>query len=61
VILKKLARQLKREPCTDTDIAKACFEYVRDSIKHAWDLKIDVITCKASDVLSHKTGYCYSR
>ena len=43
------------------DIAKACFEFVRDDIKHSWDFKLDTITCKASDVLLAGTGYCYAK
>lgn len=57
----EMARRLKGNLSTDTEIAKACFEYVRDSIKHSWDFQIDIITCKASDVLNHKTGYCYAQ
>ena len=44
--IQKAARDLKGDLETDIDVAKACFEYVRDSIKHTWDFKIDVITCK---------------
>lgn len=57
----ELARQLKGNKRSDTDIAKTCFDYVRDHIKHSWDFKIDAITCKASEVLKHKTGYCYAK
>jgi len=56
-----LAKTLRGGYESDVDIARACFEFVRDSIQHTWDYKIDVITCKASDVLTHKTGYCYSQ
>lgn len=59
--IQQLAKQLRGECKRDSDIAKACFEYVRDSIKHSWDYKIDTITCKASEVLKHKTGYCYAK
>lgn len=45
----------------DTDIARACFEYVRDDIKHSWDYKLNPVTCKASEVLEHGTGYCYAK
>ncbi|MBL4585059.1 MAG: transglutaminase family protein [Pseudomonadales bacterium] len=55
------AKRLKSHLKTDVYIAKACFEYVRDTISHSWDYKIDQITCKASDVLQHKTGYCYAK
>lgn len=59
--IQALATQLKSNLQSDVEIAKACFEYVRDSISHSWDFKIDQITCKASDVLLHKTGYCYAK
>ena len=42
-------------------VAKRCFEYVRDEIKHSWDFKFNPVTCKASDVLKHGTGYCYAK
>ncbi len=42
-------------------IAKACFEFVRDEIKHSWDHQLEPVTCKASDVLKHGTGYCYAK
>ena len=46
---------------TDEDIAKRCFEFVRDQIKHSWDHQLDPVTCKASQVLQHATGYCYAK
>lgn len=42
-------------------IAKACFDFVRDEIKHSWDYQLNPVTCKASDVLKHGTGYCYAK
>lgn len=42
-------------------IARACFEFVRDEIKHSWDYKLNPVTCKASDVLKYGTGYCYAK
>jgi len=59
--IQTLAKTLRADHSRDVDIARACFEFVRDSIRHTWDYRIDVITCKASDVLTHKTGYCYSQ
>lgn len=42
-------------------IIRACFEFVRDEIKHSWDYQMNPVTCKASDVLKHGTGYCYAK
>ena len=42
-------------------IAERCFVFVRDQIRHSWDYECDPVTCKASDVLEHGTGYCYAK
>lgn len=41
--------------------AKNCFEFVRDEISHSVDAQHSQVTCKASEVLQHKTGYCYAK
>lgn len=41
--------------------AKALFEWVRDTIPHASDIGADVVTCTASEVLTHRTGLCYAK
>ncbi len=46
----------------DEEIAKACFEFVRDAIKHSGDYPSDIsTTCKASEVLAYQTGWCYAK
>lgn len=60
------ARQLGRPETTGLlpdkqAIAQRCFEFVRDEIKHSVDYRMNPVTCKASDVLEHKTGYCYAK
>ncbi len=40
---------------------KLAFLFVRDQIQHSWDFKRNPFTCKASEVLTHKTGYCYAK
>lgn len=50
------------EGCQDEqELARRCFEFVRDQIKHSWDYRQNPVTCKASDVLMHGTGYCYAK
>lgn len=46
---------------SEEDIVRACFEFVRDEIKHSWDFQLNPVTCKASEVLSQGTGYCYAK
>jgi transglutaminase-like putative cysteine protease len=42
-------------------IAQACFEFVRDEIRHSADANDTIITIKASDVLKEASGYCYAK
>ena len=60
VVLKKAA-ELAASCVSEENIAERCFIFVRDSIKHSWDYRLNPVTCKASEVLIHGTGYCYSK
>ena len=59
--IQALAKKLSKGMGNDTAIAKHCFEWVRDEIHHSGDHKDDITTYKASDVLKHKTGWCYAK
>jgi transglutaminase-like putative cysteine protease len=59
--IQSLARELARSGSDERDVARRCFEYVRDEIRHSSDFKLNPVTCKASDALRHKTGYCYAK
>ena len=49
--------RVRQDNKTDIEIAKKCFEYVRDNINHTGDCKDNISTCKASDVLSRISIY----
>ena len=55
------AAELAEGAGTPAAVAKACFEFVRDHIKHSWDHRLNPVTCKASEVLEYGTGYCYAK
>lgn len=55
------AKALAEGAANKTEIAKRCFEFVRDEIHHSWDYRQNPVTCKASAVLEHGTGYCYAK
>ena len=57
----ELAKKIALENSNSLSIAKASFEYVRDQIHHSNDYQMNPVTCKASDVLKYKTGYCYAK
>ncbi|MDR2213644.1 MAG: transglutaminase family protein [Pseudomonadales bacterium] len=56
-----LARQLATRANSEIELVRVCFEFVRDEIHHSADFKLNPVTCKASDVLLYKTGYCYAK
>jgi hypothetical protein len=57
----KQAQVLSQGVSTPEEITKKCFEFVRDEIKHSWDYQQNPVTCKASDVLKYRTGFCYAK
>lgn len=54
---EKLAEGCKTVP----EIAESCFLFVRDEIYHSWDHQKNPVTLTASEVLRHRTGYCYAK
>lgn len=60
LVLQK-AKELTAGLTRVEDKAKVCFEFVRDEIKHSWDHQLNPVTCRASDVFIHGTGFCYAK
>lgn len=48
-------------PGNPIETARSCFQFVRDTIQHRRDFERNPVTCRASDVLRHGTGYCYAK
>jgi len=44
-----------------TEVARTCFEWVRDNIKHIGDYDIPTVACSASEVLKVGSGVCYAK
>jgi transglutaminase-like putative cysteine protease len=59
--VRATARRLAGNAASELDVARACFEFVRDEIRHSVDFRLNPVTCKASDALRHGTGYCYAK
>jgi transglutaminase-like putative cysteine protease len=43
------------------ETARRSFEFVRDEIRHTGDHGAGPVTWRSSDVLVHKTGFCYAK
>jgi hypothetical protein len=59
-ILSK-AKELAAGKENPTDVARSCFEWVRDKIKHIGDYDIQTVACSASEVLRAGSGVCYAK
>ncbi len=56
-----LAKELSSNVDSESEIANRCFQWVRDQVAHSLDHKRDPVTCRASDVLEYRTGYCFAK
>jgi transglutaminase-like putative cysteine protease len=59
--VRALALQLGNGECDHIRIARRCFEWVRDEVQHSVDFHRAEVTCRASDVLARRTGFCYAK
>ncbi|HAX74944.1 MAG TPA: ABC transporter ATP-binding protein [Cyanobacteria bacterium UBA11372] len=59
--IQAVAAELLARSKNKVELAKAAYEYVRDSIAHSCDIQGRVVTCEASSVLRHKEGICYAK
>ncbi|MDQ8023373.1 MAG: transglutaminase family protein [Moraxellaceae bacterium] len=57
----EMARVLARDASDEHALVRRCFEFVRDEVKHSWDYQLNPVTLKASEVLLHRTGFCYAK
>lgn len=55
------AAEIVGDATDDEEVARRCFLWVRDSVRHSSDHRNPVVTCTASDVLRHRAGFCYAK
>lgn len=56
-----LAAELGAGATDDESCARLTFEWVRDNVQHSVDFNRTEVTCRASDVLAERTGFCYAK
>ncbi|MDX8046458.1 transglutaminase family protein [Gracilibacillus sp. S3-1-1] len=60
-LIQETVYKLFESTLTEIDKVKKAFEFVRDEISHSWDIQGTLVTCAASEVLTHKQGICYAK
>jgi transglutaminase-like putative cysteine protease len=56
-----VARDLSDGVNDPIELARKCFEWVRDTIPHTMDAGHETVTFRASEVLRERTGFCYAK
>jgi RimJ/RimL family protein N-acetyltransferase len=59
--IRALAEELRSRSSDELSLVRRTFEWVRDNVRHSGDFPSEEVTCRASDVLLHRTGYCYAK
>jgi transglutaminase-like putative cysteine protease len=59
--VSRLAGELAIQAPGTIEVARRCFEWVRDEVQHSVDFGRDEVTCRASEVLAARTGFCYAK
>lgn len=55
------AKELADEATNEIDLIRKTYHFVRDEIKHSWDVQDKRVTIKASDVLRERVGICWAK
>ncbi|RII31535.1 MAG: transglutaminase [Geobacter sp.] len=59
--VRQKAIELTQSLADEVAKARCLYEWVRDAIPHSHDAGLDIVTCTASEVLSHGTGICFAK
>jgi ribosomal protein S18 acetylase RimI-like enzyme len=59
--IKSLADKLKAESNDELSLIRNTYHYVRDEIKHSWDVQDHRVTVTASDTLREGVGICWAK
>lgn len=61
LLIQDNVQDLIKQSEDDLDYIKRCYIFVRDEISHSWDIKTEVVSRTASEVLENKTGICWTK
>ena len=59
--IQEKVHELKSQSDDNLDYIKRSYIFVRDEIPHSWDIKTEVVSRTASEVLKNKTGICWTK
>ena len=59
--IKSLAERLNAESSDEISLIRNTYYFVRDEIKHSWDVQDRRVTVSASDTLREGVGICWAK
>lgn len=60
-IIQEKVKELKQISQSQLDYIENAYRFVRDKIPHSWDIKSEIVSRCASDVLINRTGICWTK
>ena len=60
-VIQKKVNELKLNSDSQLKYIENAYRFVRDEILHSWDIKSEVVSRKASEVLMNRTGICWTK
>ena len=60
-LIQEKVHELRYKSENQLDYIKRSYIFVRDEISHSWDIKTEVVSKTASEVLENKTGICWTK
>ena len=61
LIIQEKVNELKLNSDSQLKYIENAYRFVRDEISHSWDIKSEVVSRKASEVLMNRTGICWTK
>ena len=60
-IIQDKVEEIKRISQSQLSYIENAYRFVRDEIPHSWDIKSEIVSRKASEVLIYRTGICWTK
>ena len=60
-IIQEKVKELKKNSPSQLNYIENAYRFVRDAIPHSWDIRSEVVSRKASEVLINRTGICWTK
>ncbi|WP_303838485.1 transglutaminase family protein [Ruminococcus flavefaciens] len=60
-VIQDKVNELKQKSLSQLHYIENAYRFVRDEIPHSWDIRSEIVSRKASEVLINETGICWTK